>query len=135
MKKLFFIVFVLTGTLGYAQAADSLFVEANELYRQEKYAEALKSYEEIENMELESWALYYNMGNIYYRMNQVAPAIYYYEKALVLSPENRDVLPGFREHRRQGSARLAKMDGQVGGRHGEPSARAHRVQPPAADPV
>lgn len=92
MKKVFFIVFVLTGTLGFAQVADSLFVEANELYRQEKYAEALKTYEEIENMELESWALYYNMGNIHYRMNQVAPAIYYYEKALVLSPDNRDVL-------------------------------------------
>jgi tetratricopeptide (TPR) repeat protein len=92
MKRLFLLVFMLKGILVLAQSPDSLFSDANELYRQEKYAEALKTYEEIESMGLESWALYYNMGNIHYRMNKVAPAIYYYEKALVLSPDNRDVL-------------------------------------------
>jgi len=92
MKRLFLLVFMLKGVLVFAQNPDSLFSDANEMYRQEKYAEALKTYEEIESMGLESWALYYNMGNIHYRMNKVAPAIYYYEKALVLSPDNRDVL-------------------------------------------
>ena len=92
MKRLFLLVFMLNGVLVLAQSPDSLFSDANEMYRQEKYAEALKTYEEIESMGLESWALYYNMGNIHYRMNKVAPAIYYYEKALVLSPDNRDVL-------------------------------------------
>jgi tetratricopeptide (TPR) repeat protein len=91
MKRLILIAFILSGFLGLAQNPDSLFVEANEMYRQEKYAEALKIYEEIENMELESWALFYNIGNIHYRMNKVAPAIFYYEKALLLSPDNRDV--------------------------------------------
>ena len=92
MKRLFLLVFMLKGVLVLAQSPDSLFSDANEMYRQEEYAEALKTYEEIESMGLESWALYYNMGNIHYRMNKVAPAIYYYEKALVLSPDNRDVL-------------------------------------------
>ena len=92
MKRLFLLVFMLNGVLVLAQSPDSLFSDANEMYRQEKYAEALKTYEEIESMGLESWALYYNTGNIHYRMNKVAPAIYYYEKALVLSPDNRDVL-------------------------------------------
>jgi len=74
-----------------AQDPDSLFVQANELYRQENYTEALKAYEEIEAMDQESWALYYNIGNIHYKMNRVAPAIFYYEKALKLRPDQQDV--------------------------------------------
>jgi tetratricopeptide (TPR) repeat protein len=78
--------------LGIAQNADSLFVQGNELYRQEKYDQALKAYQEIDSLEQESWALFYNMGNIHYKMNRVAPAIYYYEKALKLRPDQQDVL-------------------------------------------
>lgn len=92
MKRILLFALLLNSVLGMAQGADSLFVEANELYRQEKYDQALGLYEEIEDMGLESWALYYNIGNIHYKMNRVAPSIYYYEKALLLSPDNRDVL-------------------------------------------
>ena len=81
----------LSGILGMAQNADSLFVKANEMYRLEKYDEALKTYEEIETLDQESWALYYNIGNIHYKMNRVAPAIFYYEKALKLRPDQQDV--------------------------------------------
>lgn len=81
----------LNGILGMAQNPDSLFVQANELYRQENYTEALKVYEEIEAMDQESWALYFNIGNIHYKMNRVAPAIFYYEKALKLRPDQPDV--------------------------------------------
>ena len=92
MRILVLLVLSLNGMLGMAQNPDSLFVEANEMYRQEKYNEALKTYQEIEALGQESWALYYNMGNIHYKMNQVAPAIFYYEKALKLRPDQQDVL-------------------------------------------
>jgi len=82
---------VFSGLLAQNKEVDSLFAEANELYRQESYLEALERYQEIESMQLESWALYYNMANIYYKTNQVAPSIYYYEKALALQPNNRDI--------------------------------------------
>lgn len=91
MRTLFLLVLTLNGILGMAQNVDSLFVQANELYRQENYTEALKAYEEIEAMDQESWALYYNIGNIHYKMNRVAPAIFYYEKALKLRPDQPDV--------------------------------------------
>ena len=91
MKKLVLLALALNGILGMAQNADSLFVQANELYRQENYGEALKAYEQIEAMNQESWALYYNIGNIHYKMNRVAPAIFYYEKALKLRPDQQDV--------------------------------------------
>ena len=91
MRILFLLALTLNGILGMAQNPDSLFVQANELYRQENYTEALKAYEEIEAMDQESWALYYNIGNIHYKMNRVAPAIFYYEKALKLRPDQPDV--------------------------------------------
>ncbi len=91
MRILFLLVLTLNGILGTAQNVDSLFVQANELYRQENYTEALKAYEEIEAMDQESWALYYNIGNIHYKMNRVAPAIFYYEKALKLRPDQPDI--------------------------------------------
>ncbi len=92
MRFLTLLTLLLTGIQGIAQNADSLFVQANELYRQEKYDEALISYQEIETLGQESWALYYNMGNIHYKRNRVAPSIYYYEKALKLRPDQQDVL-------------------------------------------
>ncbi len=91
MKKIIFIFVFLTGGFGYAQNLDSLFTNANKLYQQENYMEALELYQEVENKQFESSALYYNMANIYYKTNQVAPAIYYYEKALKLDPNNKDI--------------------------------------------
>ncbi len=91
MKKIVFLFIFFISSIGYAQTLDSLFVQANKLYQQESYIEALKLYQEIENNDVESSALYYNMANIYYKTNQVAPSIYYYEKALVLDPTNEDI--------------------------------------------
>ncbi len=98
LKGLFYIVLVAFCTLAgsgmqlHAQATDSLFIAGNKLYQQEKYLEALQAYQKIEKQDLESASLYFNMANIYYRSNQVAPAIYYYEKALKLAPNDKDIL-------------------------------------------
>lgn len=91
MKKIVFLFIFFISSIVYTQSLDSLFVQANKLYQQESYIEALKLYQEIENNDVESSALYYNMANIYYKTNQVAPSIYYYEKALVLDPTNEDI--------------------------------------------
>lgn len=72
------------------QTVDSIFVHANKLYQQEKFSEALTAYKQIEDNGLHSDDLYYNMANAHYKLNQVAPAIYYYEKALLLDPRNKD---------------------------------------------
>jgi tetratricopeptide (TPR) repeat protein len=92
MKNIIFLLIILTGITAKAQGLDSLFVKANKLYQQESYIEALTIYQEIENKQVESGTLYYNMANIYYKTNQVAPAIYYYEKALKINPNNKDIV-------------------------------------------
>lgn len=91
LKKIIFFWVCFMSIAGYAQTLDSLFASANKLYQQESYMDALKLYQEVENKQFESGDLYYNMANIYYKTNQVAPAIYYYEKALKLDPNNKDI--------------------------------------------
>lgn len=91
MKKIIFFLIVLTGITVQAKNLDSLFVQANKLYQQEDYSKALKVYQEIENQNVESGELFFNIANVYYRTNQVAPSIYYYEKALLLEPNNKDI--------------------------------------------
>lgn len=90
MKKIVFFIVIITSVLGNAQSTDSLFVQANKLYQQESYTKALQIYQQIDSTNLQSDALYFNMANAYYKTNQVAPAIYYYEKALKLNPSNSD---------------------------------------------
>ena len=62
------------------------------LYQNGKYAEAAKAYESVLGANKESVELYFNLGNCYYKLQKTAPAIYNYEKALVLDPSNKDAL-------------------------------------------
>lgn len=91
IHTIFISILSVSGSVALAQVPDSLFASANKLYQQERYIEALEQYQSIEKMELESASLYFNMANIYYRTNQVAPAVYYYEKALKLDPNDKDI--------------------------------------------
>ncbi len=70
---------------------ESLFENGNSAYNGGDYETAINNYEEIlENGET-SAALYYNLANSYYKLNNLAPSIYYYEKALQLDPNDKDI--------------------------------------------
>ncbi|WKD85276.1 Photosystem I assembly protein Ycf3 [Polaribacter huanghezhanensis] len=91
MKKLFFFLCMLSSTIFVAQTSTKmLFDNANLLYKDGKFEEAIKIYQEIEAKDSVSSTLYYNLGNSYYKLNKVAHAIYNYEKALMLNPLNKD---------------------------------------------
>jgi len=89
MKNVVFSWFLLFTTLVLAQTPKELFSKGNELYKNGNYLKAIDSYRSIEDKGLQSDDLYFNLGNCYYKLNKVAPAIYYYEKALKLNPENK----------------------------------------------
>lgn len=59
------------------------FHHAIELLEKEKETQLSKG--------LESADLYYNLGNAYFRANEIAKAILYYEKAQLINPGDRDV--------------------------------------------
>lgn len=90
MKQLLVLWIFIVSITAFSQSANDLFVKANEQYKLEQYEEAIQTYNEIENLNVISSELYYNLGNCYYKLNKVAPSIYNYEKALLLNPLNED---------------------------------------------
>ena len=90
MKKIVFLLWIVANSVS-AQNADSLFVAANNFYKNGNFETAIENYQKIASQNLISSELYYNLGNSYYKLNKVGPSIYYYEKALQLDPLNEDV--------------------------------------------
>ncbi len=108
---IFFVLIVLGINVGLVHAqseADSIpvsdivensvsgsYSEAEAAYRQNSFAESIKLYEsEIgknKQIKKESPELYYNLGNAYFRDNQIAKAILNYERALLLDPGDSDI--------------------------------------------
>ena len=68
-----------------------LFDKGNDLYNQGRYLEAIESYSDIIKDDKHSSELYYNMGNSYYKLNDIANSIFYYEKALLLNPKSEKI--------------------------------------------
>lgn len=68
---------------------------ASEAYRKEDYKKSIELYEQIAAQGLsekrESAEIYYNLGNAYFRDNQIAKAILNYERALLLKPGDNDI--------------------------------------------
>ena len=69
-----------------------LYAQANKLYEQEKFSEAISIYENIIDNGYESWEIYYNLGNSYYKDRQLGKAILNYERANALNSENEDII-------------------------------------------
>jgi len=91
MKKHILLLLFFISQFLFSQDINSFFVEGNKLYQQEKYNEAITQYLQIEQQEEHTASLYYNLGNAYYKTNKIAASIYYYEKALQLAPNDKDI--------------------------------------------
>jgi tetratricopeptide (TPR) repeat protein len=65
-------------------------VEADSAYARGEYQQAIKDYEALLK-EGASADLYYNLGNAYYRTENITRAVLNYERALLLSPGDRDI--------------------------------------------
>ena len=64
--------------------------EADSSYVSEDYLQAIAQYEELLKASPNA-AVYYNLGNAYYRMDNITRAILSYERALLLSPGDADI--------------------------------------------
>lgn len=91
MRHLLYIVCFLSFFLGRAQN-NGLFEQGKQQYKAEKYQEALNNWNKILESGEHSAALYFNMANANYKLNQIGPSIYFYEKALQLSPGDKEIL-------------------------------------------
>lgn len=63
---------------------------ADNEYKKGNYQQAIKDYEELLHRGV-SAEIYYNLGNAYFRSQDVTHAVLNYERALMLSPGNKDI--------------------------------------------
>lgn len=73
------------------KSIDSIFVSANNLYQQGEYQEALNEYTTLLSNGIEHSALYYNIGNCYYKLGEIGKAILFYKRAKKLDPWDKDI--------------------------------------------
>ena len=64
---------------------------ADDEYKKGNYVQAIRDYEELLKKEGPSVELYYNLGNAYYRTDNITRAVLSYERALMLSPGDDDI--------------------------------------------
>lgn len=88
MKKIVSLLIIALAVLT-TQAA-SLAEQGDSAYTADDFQQAAEFYAKAAETEGTSSALFYNLGNTYYRMGQLGKAILNYERALKLDPTNED---------------------------------------------
>lgn len=73
-----------------ADTGNAMWNRANQLYQQKEYDSALAYFEKIAASHPGTAEIYYNIGNTYYRLNKVAPAVLNYERALHINPDHKE---------------------------------------------
>ena len=82
-------LFCISFICAYAQEAD--IKEAEKAYADEQYGRSIELYESVLKSYGDSYELYYNLGNSYYKDGKIANAILNYERALLIKPGDKDI--------------------------------------------
>ena len=77
--------------LAQSQSPSDLMEEANTLYEREEYAGAAQQYEALLDQGYADAAVYYNLGNAYFKNDELGRAILNYLRAEELSPRDPDI--------------------------------------------
>ncbi|OFY85118.1 MAG: hypothetical protein A3F72_04975 [Bacteroidetes bacterium RIFCSPLOWO2_12_FULL_35_15] len=86
------IAFIFIGFFAKADQPVIMLDSANTAYSKGDFSKAIELYEGIANKGLESSELYFNIGNAYFKSNNIALAILYYERAKKLNPSDEDII-------------------------------------------
>lgn len=90
MKKIFLLLLTLLFSVSlYSQ--ENAIKEAETAYMQEDFSKSAELYENILQTYGASAEIYYNLGNTYFKLGNVASAILNYERALLLDPGDGDI--------------------------------------------
>lgn len=77
--------------LAQSPSPTDLMAEANAQYEREEYAGAAQQYEALIESGYEDAVLYYNLGNAYFKMDELGRAVLNYLRAEELSPRDPDI--------------------------------------------
>ena len=89
MKK--FIYTIMFAALSLAVSAQTDKVAADSAYVKGDYKAAIEIYESLVANNGESADVYYNLGNAYYKSENIAKAVLNYKRALLLNPDDEDI--------------------------------------------
>lgn len=90
MKKKYFLIVALFSITTCLCGQENSKISADSAYIKGNYAQAIEIYENILKNG-EAAEIYYNLGNSYYKSDNIAKAILNYERALLLRPDNADI--------------------------------------------
>jgi tetratricopeptide (TPR) repeat protein len=98
-RLLFTLLLAALLTLHYAQVSQvqasvenaDMYNNANELYTNKEYHEALVLYQELVDRGVQNPLLYYNLANTYFKIGDLGNSVLYFERALRLKPFDRDI--------------------------------------------
>ena len=76
---------------GGEETGEELFVKANQSYKEGHFHRAIAQYEALLDSEGENGHVFFNLGNAYFRVNDLGRAILSYERARVHMPRDPDL--------------------------------------------
>ncbi len=91
MKKFLIGLFILFSTMSAVAQEESLFSEGNRLYAEGAFELALEQYEKVLQQGEASSALYFNLGNTAFKLDQLGQSLRYYKKSLKLDPRDPEL--------------------------------------------
>ena len=91
-KMIILLLFSLTSLFALDKSPNSLFEKGNTFYNKGDYQNAIESYLTIIENGYHSPEVYYNLGNANYKIGNVAEANFYFEKAKMLSPNDKMII-------------------------------------------
>jgi len=92
MSGLYLLLFLALPVFSYgSDATTALFQKGNQQYAKGQYQQAVQSYRQILNDGYQSAIIYFNLGNAYYKLDDIPSAILYFEKAHKINPSDDDI--------------------------------------------
>ncbi len=85
------LLFIVLCSFAKADQTSGMLDSANSAYSKGDFQRAITQYEGIRNKGLESAELYFNLGNAYFKTNNIAFAVLNYERAKKISPNDEDI--------------------------------------------
>lgn len=114
MRKFSAILLISIGTLGLAASARAedepqrVLEQASQRYDEGKFAEARELYTSLVSRDRLSANLFYNLGNVEYRLGERGRAVLNYERALALEPSHPEAIADLQFVRELAGARSAR---------------------------
>jgi len=84
------LLMVFTASAAMAGVLEGTMARGNALYESGEYQEAVAEYQKVLRYGMRNAAVHYNLGNGWFKLDRLGPAILHYERALRLNPGDDD---------------------------------------------